>query len=523
MKGNIIGKYTVLEELGSTPFDSSTPADGQVGQDNLSEQELLRSQVFKAREQGSERLVTIRLFPAKIARYPRLIQRLRDTLRAVAQLTHPSIPPVIGSGMHDGRPYIVTPFISAGSLEERLNWGVLSALDIGHMVGEIADALHHAHSHGIIHGNLKPSNILFDENGKNYIAEIGLAPVLQTLAQTDASDAITDRTYKAPEVLSREGLTAYSDQFSLGVIILEILTRQPATKALNTFKTNTSRGTDHSMQPQNLHIDVPKELAEVLNRALADNPHQRFSSIEEMSHAFQIATGSETAPKPELAHDIPAPSQPLPKKRRRRQPLAAFAAIVALFLCFAVTIPALSSNQDGSSKNILSAVWSALTGADRKDPPPDMVMATPTYDDSGGVQDPSGEGAAPTDPTPTIGDDASKDNPPDNTDDSSSPVAPSPVPPTGDDSPVEPPPTSTPPIASTQSPTPVSTEGPAVTSTQSPTSIPTQPPTSTQPPPPTDTPPPPTEVPPPPTQVPPKPTKDKCNPLKTPPHPACDS
>jgi serine/threonine protein kinase len=91
------------------------------------------------------------------------------------------------------------------------------------------------------------------------------------------------------------------------MIILEILTRQPATKALNTLKTNTSRGTEHSMQPQNLHIDVPKELAEVLNRALADNPHQRFSSIEEMNRAFQIAIGSETVPKPEVAHETPIP------------------------------------------------------------------------------------------------------------------------------------------------------------------------------------------------------------------------
>lgn len=497
MKDNIIGKYTVLEELSSTPFDSSTPDDGRVGQDNLSEQAHLRSQVFKATDPGSERLVTIRLFPAKIARYPQLIQRLRDALRVVAKLTHPSIPLVIGSGMHDGRPYIVTPFISAGSLEGRLKWGALSALDIGHMVGEIADALHHAHSHGIIHGDLKPSNILFDENGQNYLADLGLAPVLQPLSQTSASDTVTDRTYKAPEVLSREGMTAYSDQFSLGVIILEILTRQPATKALNTLKTNTSRGTEHSMQPQNLHIDVPKELAEVLNRALADNPHQRFSSIEEMNRAFQIAIGSETVPKPEVAHEIPIPSQPLPKKQPHRKPLTALAAIVALVLCFAVTIPAMSANQDGSSKNIFSAVWSALTGSDRKDPPPDMAKATPTYHDSGSVQDPSGENAVPTDPTPIIGEDAPKDDPLDITDNSSGPVAPSPVPPTGDDSPIEPTPTSVPPITSTQSPTPVSTEGPAVTSTQPPTSIPTQPPTSTQPPPPpTDPPPPPTDVPP---------------------------
>jgi hypothetical protein len=164
----------------------------------------------------------------------------------------------------------------------------------------------------------------------------------------------------------------------------------------------------------------------------------------------------------------------------------------------------MSANQDGSSKNIFSAVWSALTGSDRKDPPPDMAKATPTYHDSGSVQNPSGENAVPTDPTPIIGEDAPKDDPLDITDNSSGPVAPSPVPPTGDDSPIEPTPTSVPPIANTQSPTPASTEGPAVTSTQPP-------------------PPPPTDPPPPPTEKPPKPTKEpNCDPRKTPPHPnAC--
>jgi hypothetical protein len=136
-----------------------------------------------------------------------------------------------------------------------------------------------------------------------------------------------------------------------------------------------------------------------------------------------------------------------------------------------------------------------------------MANPTPTYHDSGSVQDPSGENAVPTDPTPIIGEDAPKDDPLDITANSSGPVAPSPVPPTGDDSPIEPTPTSVPPIANTQSPTPASTEGPAVTSTQPPTSIPTQPPTSTQPPPP-----PPTAPPPPPTDVPPTKKPKKCSP-----------
>ncbi len=120
------------------------------------------STIYKASQVNQEGFRAIKVFPAGLHPDGQLRQ-LRESLSRVAQLQHPGIPPILGSGTFEGRPYIVMPFMGAGSLSDRFASGLAWALQPGQVLDEIAAALDHAHKHGVVHGHLRPSSVLFDE------------------------------------------------------------------------------------------------------------------------------------------------------------------------------------------------------------------------------------------------------------------------------------------------------------------------------------------------------------------------
>jgi len=385
---NIVGTnlkgYQVLEEIGSPA------SQGQAG---------TNSQVFKAIDPSGENLVAIKLFPTEVAQDRQLLLRLRDSQRAVTRMNHPNILPIIDSGMFAGRPYIVMPYIATGSLLNRFESGALSILDVEQVVVEVASALEYAHSCSVVHGDLKPSEILINENGQVQVVGFGQAPTLRSLLQTNKSEPGGGQTYRAPEVLKGEGMTASSDQYSLGLIALEMLTDQPVGEALKALRYRRQRGLNPPTRPRFLQIDIPPKVVDVLCRALADNPDQRFASVVEMKRAYQAARGFE-APPP--AETLPAPRQDLPPRRRRRISVIGLAAILAVALCFVVTMPALSSAWKGIQKNIFSARHATETSLDAKDLQSPSVLdsihedlGTATSDPTSILQDGTGENAQP--------------------------------------------------------------------------------------------------------------------------------
>ena len=317
--------YQVLEEIGSPA------SQGQAG---------TNSQVYKAIDTNSNNPVAIKLFPTEVSQDRQLLLKLRDSQRAVTRMNHPNILPIIGSGMSAGRPYIVMPYIATGSLLDRFESGAISVLDVEQVIIEVASALEYAHSCGVIHGDLKPSEILINENGQVHVVGFGQAPILRDILHTDEPELGVGQTYQAPEVLKGEWMTTSSDQYSLGLIALEMLTNQPAGEALNALRYHRQRGLNPPTRPSLLQIDLPPKVIDVLFRALMDNPGRRFASVAEMKRAYQAARGFEG---PLRAETMPAPKQNLPPRRRRRISVIGLATILAVALCSIVTMPALSS------------------------------------------------------------------------------------------------------------------------------------------------------------------------------------
>ena len=140
MVGSEITGHRIIEEL-NPGLDSGKASPG--------------SQTFKAVAPDGETYVIIKLFPIEVSQNRQLLSQLHESMRAVFRLDHPIIPKIIGSGMDKGRPYIITPYAASGSVQDRVDRGVLAALDVERVIVETASALEYAHSHRILHGNLR--------------------------------------------------------------------------------------------------------------------------------------------------------------------------------------------------------------------------------------------------------------------------------------------------------------------------------------------------------------------------------
>src|SRR5262249_15364623 len=143
------------------------------------------------------------------------VDRFYREVEVIASLQHPRILPVYDFGQHDGTFYIVMAYEAGGTLAERLREtpGVLPLEFVDRLLGQIAEGLDYAHAKGVIHRDLKLSNILLDERGNSYIADFGLAKVLETDQHLTGSGIIGTPAYIAPELSQGAPLTSKTDLY----------------------------------------------------------------------------------------------------------------------------------------------------------------------------------------------------------------------------------------------------------------------------------------------------------------------
>ena len=205
--------------------------------------------------------------------------------RSLAQLSHPNIVSVLDVGEIDNRPYIVMEHLAGGSVKGRIErLGPLKAGEAARIAIEVANGLAFAHSKGIIHADLKPSNILFDANDHAKIADFGIA-------RTPKEDAATPELYAtamyvAPERVEGKQATVQSDIYGLGLVMYEMLVGKPPF-------TSTSAGVlmrDHVVRvpvpPSHLRPSLPRELDTIVLKALAKQPNLRYQKASEFANAI---------------------------------------------------------------------------------------------------------------------------------------------------------------------------------------------------------------------------------------------
>ena len=249
--------------------------------------------VYKAYQPALERHVAIKVLPEQLALIPDFSGRFVREAKAIAQLNHPNILPVMDFGQEDGLSYIVMKYVRGGTLADRLRRPI-DLLTTTRLVEQIAAALDHAHGRGIIHRDVKPSNVLLDEGEWVQLADFGLAKIVARDENlTGTGTGMGTPTYLSPEQGKGLPLDHRTDIYSLGVIVYEMITGRLPFTGENLVAIVMKHIYEPPPLPRATNPDVPEAVQAVVLRALAKSPADRFDSAGDLAHALRKAvTGS---------------------------------------------------------------------------------------------------------------------------------------------------------------------------------------------------------------------------------------
>lgn len=289
--------------------------------------------VFRAEDNETGRPVAVKVLRSAT---PEDLQRFELEAETLSRLDHPSIVRMCDRGDHDGVPYLVLDLVDGGPLSIVLRRDALSEAEVLRVGGVLADALAHAHSLGVVHRDVKPGNVLFDEVGDVHLTDFGIARLTDVTAITSKGLVIGTAAYLAPEQVNGDGASPASDVYALGLVLIEALTGEQA-----------FTGTASEAALARLHHapEIPAtsspELHALLTAMTAAEPSDRPSAAAVRD---TLVTDS-TAVLPiagDVTEAIPIESAPstvmapvvlrAPADRRRYLPLVAFAVVLLVML-----------------------------------------------------------------------------------------------------------------------------------------------------------------------------------------------
>ena len=253
--------------------------------------------LYRARQLRLDRPVALKLVEAGVARDPVVRERLRREARAVASLDHPNIVPLYEAGEEDGTVYIVTRWVEGTELGALLHRdGPMQPSQAASTAAQIADALEMAHEKGLVHRDVKPSNVIVTAEGHVYLTDFGLARRVETAPGLTGPDQMLGTIdYVAPEQIEGSEPDARGDIYSLGCVLYEMLTGEPpfadrkGAMAKMWAQVNAEPPSLRGRRP-----DVPAALEDVVNRAIAKDPQARPTAVA-LRSAVLAAVGEHAA------------------------------------------------------------------------------------------------------------------------------------------------------------------------------------------------------------------------------------
>ena len=249
--------------------------------------------VYEAFDPRFERTVAVKVLPREFMHDPEFRARFTREAKVIAGLDHPAIVPVYDFGEDNGQPYLVMKLMRGGSLAERLADGPISIEETAVILKRLGSALDRAHDQGIVHRDMKPSNVLFDEYGDAYLADFGIVRVATSgdSALTASGSLIGTPTYMSPEqVYGDKELDGRSDIYALGVILFQMLTGTVPYEADTPARMMMKHVMDPVPQIHQIRPDLPDEFEGIINKAMAKERRERFPNAGELSSALSDVT-----------------------------------------------------------------------------------------------------------------------------------------------------------------------------------------------------------------------------------------
>ena len=233
--------------------------------------------------------VALKLVKAELAKDSVFRRRFEREARTAARVGHPNVVPVLDTGEHEGVPYMAQQFIGGGSLEDRIErdgpLDIAAALDICTQVGEGLDAMH---AHGLIHRDVKPGNILLDDD-RAYITDFGLMKDREASVLTRPGQALGSMDYMAPEQIRGEEVTAQSDVYALGCVMCECLSGRPPFADRQGMRILWAHLQEDPPDPLADRNDVPADVTWAVLRALEKEPEMRPPTATAYAHMVRVA------------------------------------------------------------------------------------------------------------------------------------------------------------------------------------------------------------------------------------------
>lgn len=273
--------------------------------------------VFEAHEGALDRKVALKVLHMALLEGPAFADRFRREARVVAQLEHPHIVPIYGYGIDNETPWMSMRLLPGGSLHDHLTGVPMPVARALVVLRQVAAALDFAHRRGVIHRDVKPQNILLDEDGTPYLADFGIARMVESTTALTASGAVLGTpTYMAPEQGSGVTVDHRCDVYSLGVIAYQMLVGEVPFRA----DTPVAVLLKHIQEPVPVPRlpDLPQAAVDALLKCMAKRREDRWGSAAEFVRALEAGAGRHLtqpgppAPPPPPPSPAPRPAAPTP-------------------------------------------------------------------------------------------------------------------------------------------------------------------------------------------------------------------
>ena len=213
--------------------------------------------------------------------------RFQREARTIAALEHPAIAPVYDFGEDNGQMFLVMRLMTGGSLADRIRQGPIPLAEAGVILQRIASALDYAHRQGVIHRDLKPGNILFDQHNTAFLADFGIAKLMESQVNYTGSAIIGTPAYISPEqVQGNRTIDGRADIYALGAIVFEMLTGKMPYQADTPLQVLMKHALEPPPRILEANTSLPPHVQNVIDLAMAKNPDERLSTAGAMVTAL---------------------------------------------------------------------------------------------------------------------------------------------------------------------------------------------------------------------------------------------